>query len=99
MPDIPRRGGVWPFRVSVCRRCLRLTLAPILRYRLETNVLEPAKRNLGLANGGPTLMRFRATSFFCLIWTLLLAGAGSFAQESPLTEYQIKSAFIFNFAK
>jgi hypothetical protein len=28
-----------------------------------------------------------------------LAGLGGRAQESPLTEYQIKSAFIFNFAK
>jgi hypothetical protein len=33
-----------------------------------------------------------------LIW-LLLAGGGSRAQESPPTEYQIKAAFLFNFAK
>ena len=44
-------------------------------------------------------MRLRATPFFCLIWILLLTGPGSHAQESPLTEYQIKAAFIFNFAK
>jgi hypothetical protein len=33
-----------------------------------------------------------------LIWLLLVGGAGS-AQESPPTEYQIKAAFLFNFAK
>ena len=44
-------------------------------------------------------MRFRAIPFFCLTWILLLTGAVSTAQESPLTEYQIKSGFLFNFAK
>ncbi|HMC26543.1 MAG TPA: YfiR family protein [Verrucomicrobiae bacterium] len=42
-------------------------------------------------------MRLRAMPFFCCI--LLLMGAGSRAQEPPLTEYQIKAAFLFNFAK
>lgn len=33
-----------------------------------------------------------------LIWLLLAGGAGR-SQESPPTEYQIKAAFLFNFAK
>jgi hypothetical protein len=33
-----------------------------------------------------------------LIW-LLLTGGGGRAQESPPTEYQLKAAFLFNFAK
>jgi len=33
-----------------------------------------------------------------LIWLLLMGGDGR-AQESPPTEYQIKAAFLFNFAK
>lgn len=44
-------------------------------------------------------MRFRARPFFCLFFTLLLAGLGSPGQEAALTEYQIKAAFLFNFAK
>ncbi len=44
-------------------------------------------------------MRFRATPWFCLSWILLLTGAGGQAQESVLTEYQIKAAFLFNFAR
>jgi len=43
-------------------------------------------------------MRLRAMPLFCCI-LLLLAGPGSRAQEPPLTEYQIKAAFLFNFAK
>lgn len=45
-------------------------------------------------------MRSRATSLLSLglIW-LLLVGGHSHAQESPPTEYQIKAAFLFNFAK
>jgi len=42
-------------------------------------------------------MRFRAVPFFCCF--LLLTGLESYAQEAPLTEYQIKAAFVFNFAK
>jgi hypothetical protein len=45
-------------------------------------------------------MRSRAASFLSLslVW-LLLAGGDGRAQESPPTEYQIKAAFLFNFAK
>ncbi len=45
-------------------------------------------------------MRSGARSFLglSLIW-LLLVGVGGHAQESPPTEYQIKAAFLFNFAK
>jgi hypothetical protein len=45
-------------------------------------------------------MRSCATSFLSLslIW-LLLAGGNGRAQDSQPTEYQIKAAFIFNFAK
>jgi len=47
-------------------------------------------------------MRFRTTTFLdiSLIW-LLLAGGDGRAQESQTqpTEYQIKAAFIFNFAR
>jgi hypothetical protein len=34
-----------------------------------------------------------------LIWLLLLVGGDGRAQESQPTEYQIKAAFLFNFAK
>lgn len=43
-------------------------------------------------------MRIRATMTFVLGW-LLFAAAGSRAQESQPSEYQVKAAFIFNFAK
>jgi YfiR/HmsC-like len=45
-------------------------------------------------------MRSRAISFLGLnvLWLLLLSGSGR-AQNSPPTEYQIKAAFIFNFAR
>jgi len=45
-------------------------------------------------------MRTRATSFlgFCLVGLVLCSGKGP-AQESGPTEYEIKAAYIFNFAK
>jgi hypothetical protein len=43
-------------------------------------------------------MRFRATLFLCLSLALLPAVDGS-AQEQPPLEYQVKAAFLFNFAK
>jgi hypothetical protein len=44
-------------------------------------------------------MRLRGTPILCLsLFGLLAAGAGR-AQESPLTEYQLKAAFVYNFAK
>jgi hypothetical protein len=45
-------------------------------------------------------MLSRAISFvsLSLIWLLLAGGIGR-AQDSPPTEYQIKAAFLFNFAK
>jgi hypothetical protein len=52
-----------------------------------------------LAETTQPFMRLRATSILglSLIW-LLSVGAGR-AQESQPTEYQIKAAFLFNFAK
>ena len=43
-------------------------------------------------------MRFGKTLIFCLSF-LLLPLMVSFAQESPPSEYQLKAAFLFNFAK
>jgi hypothetical protein len=44
-------------------------------------------------------MRSRATSFFgFVLWLALLSGSGR-AQPSPPSEYEIKAAFIFNFAR
>jgi hypothetical protein len=45
-------------------------------------------------------MRFRATLFLALslMWFVLASGDGR-AQNSPPTEYQIKAAFLFNFAR
>jgi hypothetical protein len=44
-------------------------------------------------------MRLRATRILCLSLVGLLAVAGGRAQESPPTEYQLKAAFLLNFAK
>jgi hypothetical protein len=57
------------------------------------------KREDSLAGTTQLFMRLRATSIWglSLVW-LLFVGAGR-AQESPPTEYQIKAAFLFNFAK
>jgi len=44
-------------------------------------------------------MRVRATPTPCLSLILLLAVGGVRAQESQPSEYQIKAAFLFNFAK
>jgi hypothetical protein len=43
-------------------------------------------------------MRFRATLIACLSLALLLPADAS-AQESQPSEYQVKAAFLFNFAK
>jgi hypothetical protein len=43
-------------------------------------------------------MRFRATLIACLSLALLLSAQAD-AQESQPSEYQIKAAFLFNFAK
>jgi hypothetical protein len=43
-------------------------------------------------------MRFRATQIACLSLALLLSADAS-AQESQPSEYQVKAAFLFNFAK
>src|SRR2546423_1848383 len=48
---------------------------------------------------GIPLMRWRRTAICCLTWFLLLTGPGSPGQDSALTEYQIKAAFLFNFAR
>jgi hypothetical protein len=44
-------------------------------------------------------MRFRATLIWSLGLALLLAVCGARAQEPQPTEYQIKAAFLFNFAR
>jgi len=44
-------------------------------------------------------MRLRATRILCLSLVGLLAVGGGRAQESPPTEYQLKAAFLLNFAK
>jgi len=36
--------------------------------------------------------------WLCLLW-LALTGAGSLAQDAPLTEADLKAAFLYNFAK
>ena len=44
-------------------------------------------------------MRVRTTPTLCLSLILLLAAGGVRAQDSQPSEYQIKAAFLFNFAK
>ena len=44
-------------------------------------------------------MRLRATPILCLSLVWLLSVGGGRAQESPPTEYQLKAAFLLNFAK
>jgi hypothetical protein len=44
-------------------------------------------------------MRLRATLILSLSLVWLLAPGGGRAQESPPTEYQLKAAFLLNFAK
>jgi hypothetical protein len=44
-------------------------------------------------------MRLRGTSILCLSLVGLLAAGSGRAQESPPTEYQLKAAFVYNFAK
>jgi len=72
--------------------------------RFETNWVEMKScKPRGEANpviAAQRFMRSRAISILglSLIW-LLLAGGDGRAQESPPTEYQLKAAFLFNFAK
>ena len=44
-------------------------------------------------------MHWRRTSVICLCLLLPLAGGQNFAQEFRPSEYQLKAAFLFNFAK
>jgi hypothetical protein len=44
-------------------------------------------------------MRLRATRLLCLSLLWLLVAGGGHAQEAPPTEYQLKAAFLLNFAK
>jgi hypothetical protein len=44
-------------------------------------------------------MCLRGTPILCLSLLWLLAVGGGRAQESPPTEYQLKAAFLYNFAK
>jgi hypothetical protein len=44
-------------------------------------------------------MRFRTTPFLCLSLILPLAVGAGRAQEAQPSEYQLKAAFLFNFAK
>ena len=44
-------------------------------------------------------MRLRATRILCLSLLWLLAVGGGHAQEAPPSEYQLKAAFLLNFAK
>jgi hypothetical protein len=53
----------------------------------------------GLAKAAQPLMRFRATPILGLSLVWLLSVGDGRAQESQPTEYQIKAAFLFNFAK
>jgi hypothetical protein len=79
-------------------------VGPNLALRFETNRVEMELCELQ-GEASPALamqwfMRSGAISTLGrgLIW-LLLAGGGGHAQESQPTEYQIKAAFLFNFAK
>jgi hypothetical protein len=53
----------------------------------------------GIARTFRQLMRFDASSVLCLSLALLLAAGGACAQEVQPSEYQLKAAFLFNFAK
>jgi hypothetical protein len=53
----------------------------------------------GLAKTAQPFMRLRATSILGLSLVWLLSVGDGRAQESQPTEYQIKAAFLFNFAK
>jgi YfiR/HmsC-like len=60
--------------------------------------LEPKASGSGIGRDGAKFMRFRATLIVCLILTLLRAVEGT-AEEAQLSEYRVKAAFVFNFAK
>jgi hypothetical protein len=44
-------------------------------------------------------MRLRATPILALVTAMLLAFSGGRAQDAPPSEYRLKAAFLFNFAK
>src|SRR5882672_1690342 len=44
-------------------------------------------------------MRLRAIPILTLVSALLLTLSSSRAQDAPLSEYRLKAAFLFNFAK
>ncbi len=62
---------------------------------------EPRSRrsNKRLATREPEFMRLVAQQVLSLILALLGGVAGLAAAEAPPTEYQLKAAFLFNFAK
>ena len=88
---------------AAARRPYRAGASFALRF--ETNWVE-MKRSEARPRGWPFItaihwfMRSRATSFLSvsLIWLLPFSGNAR-AQEPQPTEYQIKAAFLFNFAK
>jgi hypothetical protein len=59
---------------------------------------EPKSEN-SPAKATQAFMRLRATPILSLSLVWLLAVGGGRAQESPPTEYQLKAAFLLNFAK
>ena len=63
---------------------------------MKSNKLKSEER---LAQTAQLYMRFRATSFLCLSLILRLAVGAGRAQEAQPSEYQIKAAYLFNFAK
>jgi hypothetical protein len=64
----------------------------------EMELSEP-KREDNPAEATQPIMRLRATPILSLGLVWLLAPGGGRAQESPPTEYQLKAAFVLNFAK
>lgn len=58
-----------------------------------------AKSRVATPRQFKVFMTFRATSILVLSLVWLLAFGGVTAQDSTPTEYQIKAAFLFNFAK
>jgi hypothetical protein len=61
--------------------------------------LSEPKREDNPAEATQPFMRLRATPILSLGLVWLLAPGGGRAQESPTTEYQLKAAFVLNFAR
>jgi YfiR/HmsC-like len=61
--------------------------------------LSEPKREDNPAEATQPFMRLRATPILSLGLVWLLASGGGRAQESPPTEYQLKAAFVLNFAR